>query len=44
MQEAEQKQLGWDVKRNFTKINYRIHTDAIQANLIPRSLPGSRSA
>ena len=32
LQEAEQKQLGWDVKRNLTKINYRIHTDAIQAN------------
>lgn len=39
-QEAEQKQLGWDVKRNLTKINYRIHTDAIQANLIPPELTG----
>lgn len=38
LQEAEQKQLGWDVKRNLTKINYRIHTDAIQANLIPPEL------
>jgi len=27
LQEAEQKQLGWDVKRNLTKINYRIHFD-----------------
>ena len=40
LQEAEQKQLGWDVKRNLTKINYRIHTDAIRANLIPRELSG----
>jgi len=40
LQEAEQKQLGWDVKRNLTKINYRIHTDAIQANLIPPELSG----
>lgn len=40
LQEAEQKQLGWDVKRNLTKINYRIHTDAIQANLIPPELTG----
>jgi len=32
LQEAEQKQPGWDMKRNLTKINYRIHTDAIQAN------------
>jgi hypothetical protein len=27
--------LGWDVKRQLTKINYRIHTDAIKEHLIP---------
>lgn len=42
LQEAEQAQLGWDVKRNLTKINYRIHTDAIQANLIPPELTGQQ--
>lgn len=42
LQEAQQKQLGWDVKRNLTKINYRIHTDAIQANLIPPELSGKQ--
>ena len=31
----EQRQLGWSVKRELSKINYRIHTDAIQQNLIP---------
>ena len=31
----EMKQLGWDIKRNLAKINYRIHTDAIKENLIP---------
>ena len=31
----EQKQLGWSAKRELSKINYRIHTDAIQHNLIP---------
>ena len=31
----EQKQLGWSAKRELAKINYRIHTDAIQNNLIP---------
>lgn len=31
----ELRQLGWDIKRNLTKINYRIHTDAIKENLIP---------
>ena len=34
----EQKQLGWDIKRNLAKINYRIHTDAIKDNLIPPTL------
>ena len=32
------KQLGWDIKRNLAKINYRIHTDAIKGNLIPPEL------
>lgn len=31
----EQRQLGWSVKRELSKINYRIHTDAIKQNLIP---------
>ena len=35
LKEGERDQLGWDVGRNLTKINYRIHTDAIQQNLIP---------
>jgi hypothetical protein len=34
----EQRQLGWDIKRNLAKINYRIHTDAIKENLIPPQL------
>ena len=29
---------GWDVKRQLTKINYRIHTDSIKENLIPQSV------
>ena len=35
---AEQAQLGWSVKRELSKINYRIHTDAIKQNLIPAEL------
>ena len=31
----EQKQLAWSAKRELSKINYHIHTDAIKANLIP---------
>ena len=38
LKETEQKQLGWDIKRNLAKINYRIHTDAIKQNLIPPEL------
>jgi len=38
LKEDEQKQLGWDIKRNLAKINYRIHTDAIKENLIPKNL------
>ena len=37
LKDEEQKLLGWDIKRNLTKINYRIHTDAIKANLLPDS-------
>jgi hypothetical protein len=38
LKDAELKQFGWDIKRNLAKINYRIHTDAIQENLIPRQV------
>ncbi len=38
LKEQEQKQLDWDVKRSLTKINYKIHTDAIKENLIPKEL------
>ena len=31
----EQSLLGWTAKRELSKINYRIHTDAIKQNLIP---------
>ena len=35
---AEQKMLGWSAKRELAKINYRIHTDAIQQHLIPAAV------
>ena len=38
LKEKEQKQLGWDIKRNLAKINYKIHTNAIKENLIPKQL------
>ena len=31
----EQRLLGWSAKRELSKINYRIHIDAIKQNLVP---------
>ncbi|MFH1876635.1 MAG: KilA-N domain-containing protein [Candidatus Omnitrophota bacterium] len=38
LKESERKQLGWNIKRNLSKINYAIHTDAIKEHLIPAEL------
>ena len=38
LKEEEQKQIGWSAKRELSKLNYRIHTDAIKQNLIPEEL------
>ena len=38
LKEEEQKHIGWSAHRELTKINYRIHTDAIKHNLIPKTL------
>ena len=35
LKEEEQKLIGWTAKRELSKVNYRIHTDAIKQNLIP---------
>jgi hypothetical protein len=42
LKEVETQQLGWDIRRNLTKINYRIHTDAIKARLIPEELTAAQ--
>lgn len=34
-EENKRLSLGWDTKRMLTKINYRIHTDAIKRHIIP---------
>ena len=38
LKETERDQLGWDIRRNLARINYRIHTDAIKDNLVPPEL------
>ncbi len=38
LKRKEKSQLEWDAKRELSKINYRIHTNAIKHNLIPTKL------
>ena len=40
----EQKQIAWSAKRELSKINYRIHTDAIKSNLIPAEVTREQAA
>lgn len=35
-EESNHLQLEWNIQRFISKINYRIHTDAIKENLIPQ--------
>jgi hypothetical protein len=42
LKEIEQKQLGWTAKRELSKLNYHIHTDAIKHNLVPEELVPSK--
>lgn len=44
LKEEEQKLIGWSVKRELSKINYRIHTDAIKSNLIPLEITREQAA
>jgi len=37
-EENERLKLEWNLQRTLAKINYRIHTDAIKDNLIPKVL------
>ena len=38
LKDQEQKQLGWSAKRELSKLNYHIHTNAIKENLLPQEL------
>lgn len=38
LDEAKRLEIGWDTKRELSKINYRIHTDAIKEFLITPEL------
>ena len=44
LKEEEQKLLGWTAKRELSKINYLIHTDAIKENLIPQEITPAQAS
>lgn len=44
LKEEEQKLLGWTAKRELSKINYRIHTDAIKSHLIPKEITSAQAS
>ena len=44
LKQEEQKQLGWSAKRELSKINYHIHTDAVKHNLLPQNLTDQQVA
>ncbi len=37
-EENNHQQLEWNIQRTISKINYRIHTDAVKENLIPKEI------
>src|SRR5690606_15385429 len=43
-EEGNQSKLEWNVQRILAKVNYRIHTDAIQENLIPKEITKKQSS
>jgi len=43
-EENNRLQLGWNLQRTLSKINYRIHTDAIRDTLIPPTVTKAQSA
>jgi hypothetical protein len=41
--EIQAKSLEWNLTRSLSKINYRIHTDAIAENIIPQTLSAQQA-
>lgn len=42
LKNEQARNLDWDIKRKITKINYKIHTDAIKENLVPKTLKSNQ--
>jgi len=43
-EENSRLSLNWDLNRTLSKLNYRIHTDAIKENIIPKSITKEQAA
>ena len=43
-EENDRLKLGWNLQRTLSKINYRIHTDAIRETLIPPAITKSQAS
>ena len=43
-EENDRQKLEWNLQRTLAKINYRIHTDAIKDNLIPKEITNKQTA
>jgi hypothetical protein len=43
-EENTRLQLGWNLQRTLSKINYRIHTDAIKETLIPPAITKAQAS
>ncbi|MDE6034112.1 MAG: KilA-N domain-containing protein [Muribaculaceae bacterium] len=44
LKSEEQQLVSWSAKRELSKINYRIHTDAIKQNLIPTKVTRAQAS
>ena len=42
--ESQRLSLAWNLNRTLSKLNYRIHTDAIKAHLIPATVTPAQAA
>ncbi len=44
LKSKEQELLGWTAKRELSRINYHIHTDAVKSHLIPEEITSSQAS
>lgn len=44
LEENNKEKLDWNLQRTISKINYKIHTDAIKENLIPKEISKNQAS